>query len=49
MGYEKLILRLREQVYGQRGLQFAVVILMMCRAVLEGLKNYVKRHGYDDD
>ncbi len=30
------------------GLPFAVVILIMCWAVLKGLRNYVAKHGYDE-
>jgi choline/glycine/proline betaine transport protein len=31
------------------GLPFAVVVLIMCWAVLKGLKNYVKKYGYDEE
>ena len=31
------------------GLPFAVVVLMMCWAVLKGLRNYVQKHGYGED
>jgi choline-glycine betaine transporter len=30
------------------GLPFAVIVLMMCWAVLRGLRNYVDKYGWDD-
>ena len=31
------------------GLPFAVVLLIMCWAIVKGLKDYVKKNGYDDE